>query len=311
MKVYGISIVRNEADIIRTNVLYHLSLGIDRLLIVDNGSSDGTDQILRQLGQDRRVRWSRDDGPYYQSQITSELAREALRDGADWVVPTDADEFWYPTGESFRRVLNDSRAGALGTQVMTFIQRRSQEESAPDALLHMTRRTAAPPAWPPKRGQSMEESQQIESQHISFVEKTYPPKWIGRPTEAIVIQAGNHRMDGVDGPKEITDKILCLHAPLRSRAVLEARIGWASRLDEAGFGPKQSRHMRRWAKLEDGSAIELEWAANSYEDDSLDVYGKRHPVTFDPRLRDAVAPFVPQPLWKKLSHPLERLTRRL
>jgi glycosyltransferase involved in cell wall biosynthesis len=296
MKVFGISLVRNEVDIIRTNILYHLALGIDQFLIVDNGSSDGTDQVLKQLGRDRRVRWSRDDGPYYQSQITSDLAREALHGGADWVVPIDADEFWYPPRGDFRRVLEASRAGALGAQVINFIQRRSQEESTPGALLHMTRRSAAPPAWPPKRGQSLVESQQIEAQQISFVEKTYPPKWIGRPTEAIVIKAGNHRIDGADGPNEITDELICLHAPLRSRAVLEARIGWASRLDEAGFSPRQSRHMRRWAKLKDDSAIELEWAANSYEDDSLDVYGKQHPVTFDPRLRDAVAPFVAQPL---------------
>jgi hypothetical protein len=36
-------------------------------------------------------------------------------------------------------------------------------------------------------------------------------------------------------------------------------------------------------------------AANSYQDDNLDVYGERHPVVFDPRLRGAVAPFVAQP----------------
>ena len=78
MKVFGISIVRNEVDIIGLNILHHLSLGLDEMLIVDNGSSDGTDRVLqRQLGIDGRIKWSRNDGPYKQPEIFTELAREA------------------------------------------------------------------------------------------------------------------------------------------------------------------------------------------------------------------------------------------
>src|SRR5918993_1294352 len=81
MRVYGLLVARNEVDIIRTNVLYHLSLGLDRLLVVDNGSSDGTDRVLRELGKDPRVRWTRDEGLFYHGQIATELAREAFREG--------------------------------------------------------------------------------------------------------------------------------------------------------------------------------------------------------------------------------------
>lgn len=38
--------------------------------------------------------------------------------------------------------------------------------------------------------------------------------------------------------------------------------------------------------------MEQEWAANSYKEGYLDVYGEKHKVTFDSRLRDAVAPQV-------------------
>src|SRR3712207_6180913 len=94
MKIFGISMVRNEVDIIRLSVLHHLSLGLHRLLIVDNGSTDGTDEELKRLEQDKRVSWTRDTSQYRQSEILTELAREAHRLGADWVVPFDADEFW-------------------------------------------------------------------------------------------------------------------------------------------------------------------------------------------------------------------------
>jgi hypothetical protein len=63
------------------------------------------------------------------------------------------------------------------------------------------------------------------------------------------------------------------------------------------------------AKFEGESDFEREWEANNYQGDHLDVYGQRHRVVFDPRLRDAVAPFIPHPFWKKLYWRLERLSR--
>jgi len=292
MLVYGISMMRNEVDIVYTNVLYHLALGIDRFLIVDNGSTDGTTQMLMRLGQrDPRVRWIRDDGPYKQREIITALAREAHADGADWVVQIDADEFWYAAGRGFRSVLEESAAGVLRAEVENFVQRRDQRESSPAALLHMTRR-AASPVSPPGRAQDL-----VEAQKIGFVEKTYPRKCISRPTAQIEIEAGNHKVSGADGRRERTAELFCFHAPIRSRASLEERVRTATRPAEAGRKLGQGRY-RRMLEGFDDEAIDLEWAANSYEDDHLDVYGKLHPVVFDPRLLDAVTPFIYRPFWK-------------
>jgi len=272
------------------------------MFVVDNGSSDGTDQVLQQLSsQNPRVRWTRDEGPYRQGEIMTELARQAYRGGADWIVQIDADEFWHAPGRNMRSMLAQSEAGLLRAEVVNFIQRRSQKESSPDALLYMTKR-AASPVGPPGHAQDL-----VEARQIAFVEKVYPRKCISRPTAEIEIETGNHKVTGVNGPNKRTDEIFCFHAPIRSRAALEERIRTARRPAEAGRKPGQGRY-RRWLGELDGEAvIEQEWAANSYQGDFLDVYGKRHPVTFDPRLRDAVAPFIPQPFWKKFSRPLERL----
>lgn len=282
MRIFGISMVRNNVDTMRLNILHHLSLGIDKLLIVDNGSSDGTDRILRELSKDSRVEWRRDNGPYRQSQITTELAREAFRNGADWVVPIDADEFWYAENKNFRQILSRSSAPMVQVQVVNFVQRRKQKNSSPEALRYMTRRVASA-IGPSKLCREL-----VESQQIAFIEMAYPPKWISRPSEMIEIAAGNHRVLGIEGSSEATDEIVCLHAPLRSRTELEAKAISASRLDGGGFKPRQAWHMRRWQRLLEESSLEREWAANSYQDDCLDVYREKHKVIFDPRLRDAV-----------------------
>jgi Glycosyl transferase family 2 len=299
--IHSISMVRNEADIVGLNIRYHLSLGIDRMIIVDNGSTDGTDRILKELSdRDPRIRWSRDDGPFLPSRVMTGLAREALREGADWIVPIDADEFWYAPKGNFRKVLEEAKASVLVAQVVNFVQRREQDESSPDALLHMTRR-APSPIGPPGHGQGL-----VESRRIGFVEKMYPPKCLSRPTEDIEIETGHHKVYGVDGPRVETGEVLCLHAPIRSRAALKERVESASRAAAAGRKPGQGRNRRRLAKLDGENEVEQEWQANSYQDDNLDVYGERHPVVFDPRLRGAVAPFVAQPLWRRLYRRLWR-----
>ncbi len=291
--------VRNEADIIRPSVLYHLSLGLDQITVVDNGSTDGTDRELEQLRrEDSRVRWSRDHGPFLPSRVMTALARQAFREGADWVVPFDADEFWHVPRGTLRERLGRSEAGVLVAEVVTFVQRRSVRESSPEALLYMTKRVASP-VGPPGYGQGL-----VESHEIAFVEKMYAPKCLSRPTAEIVIETGNHKVYDAAGPKAMDTEAVCFHAPIRSRAALEERIRSAGRAAEAGRKPGQGRNRRRLAKLKGKSAVKREWAANSHRRGILDVYGQRHSVVPDSRLRDAVAPFISPSSWEKLNWPL-------
>ena len=179
-------------------------------------------------------------------------------------------------------------------RVVNFIQRREQLRSGAGSLLYMTRR-AEPPVGPYDYAQGL-----VESGEIAFVEKGYPMKCLARASEEIYIETGHHRIDGAGGAIRRTDELLCLHAPIRSRDALAERIKSAARAAEAGRKSGQGRDRRRLAGLNNEAAIEREWAANSYEGDHLDVNGGRHPVVFDPRLRNAVAPLLRQTFWKRV-----------
>jgi len=284
VKIFGFCMVRDEADIVGITVLHHLSAGVDHILLVDNGSSDRTPEILNALGRDPRVTWWRDDSPWHQGEMLTELAREALRRGADWVVPFDADEFWVAQRADLRRSLAGTDAHALRVPVLNFIQARDRGHSVGlKALMTMTRR-ADPPVGPWERCHEL-----VEANRIAFVEMMYPPKFVSRPTPEIEIAPGNHGVEGVAGPVQETEDLCCLHAPLRSLAALRAKAANGRRHDEVGWPPGMGWHARRFARLERDGLLEPEWNANSYEGDTLDVYGEAHPVVFDPALRDAVA----------------------
>lgn len=93
--------VRNEADILPATLAHIFTQGFDRALVVDNLSTDSTVATVRQLARDFPILLGFDSEPaYYQSVKMTALARWASRHGAGWVVPTDADEFWF--AESMR-----------------------------------------------------------------------------------------------------------------------------------------------------------------------------------------------------------------
>jgi len=95
MRLFGVAMVRDEADVIEAFVRHNLSV-LDGLTIGDHGSLDGTSEILAKLqdeGLALRVVQIRDSA-FFQSRRVTELARETLSsDKAEFVFALDADEF--------------------------------------------------------------------------------------------------------------------------------------------------------------------------------------------------------------------------
>jgi glycosyltransferase involved in cell wall biosynthesis len=286
--IFGVMMVRNERDILPVSLRYHLESGIDQILVADNGSTDGTAEILEEFAATKRVHVFARPGPFHQADTTTELAREAFLRGARWVLPIDADEFWHVPAGRLHDVLDDSsRTGALEVQVVNFVQRREQEFLDVRSLLTMTRRAPAPV------GAAGEAADLVESGRIGFVEIQYPPKYVSRACIALQIGQGNHEVSGTDGPVRKSDAIVCLHAPLRARDALAiGKVEQGRRVEEVNHYLRQAWHVRRWRRLADEGAIDAEWAANSYRDDCLDVSGERHRLSIDTTLRDVVAPWI-------------------
>lgn len=289
MNLFAISTVRNEADIIDLNVRYHLRQGVDRFLIIDNGSTDGTTQRLARLARDPRVRWSRDAGDWHQAEAQTELARAAARAGADWVMSVDADEFWAPSGaaSSLKEALAACQGEAAEVEIVNFVQDRRQRELRPGLLLSMVYRVATP------IGPAQDCERLVESREIAFVEMQYPPKMIARAHESLSFSSGAHTIPGLP-PDAVrrSDRIVCLHAPLRARQILESKAEQGHRCEIAGRPPGEAWHVRRWFRLSgQAGQMDSEWNANSQMGGMLSLDGRDRALVRDLRLREAVRPF--------------------
>lgn len=196
--IWAIAMVKNEADILAAVIDHLFRQGVDRMLVVDNGSTDGTLDLVRALATQHPIDIGTDDEVgYFQSHKMSVLAAHARRAGADWVIPFDADEFWFAEGMTVAERLR----AATGTRVEAQIRNlfptpahpRITDLDAPlrlDMRPHLLRKVAA---------------------------RTHPLLWIGM---------GNHtalRPGMSDGGLHI------LHAPWRSEEQLMRKLRQGAR----------------------------------------------------------------------------------
>ena len=286
--IAGVSIVRNEADILELAIRHHLRMGMGLLLIADNDSDDGTRDVLRACAaRDPRVHWTRDgSGTFDQAKTVTGLAREAFGRGARWIVPFDADEFWHAPGGLERALAGREDAG-LEVGVVNYVQRREQQQRSVEGLLQVDRRIAqpvGPPGYPDL----------VEAESISYVELAYPPKWVSRASAQLSIGPGNHTIEGVEGATASSARIRCLHVPFRARAVLDQKARHGERLAEAGHPPLHGWHVRRIARLAAENRLEREWELNSHLAGVLKAPdGRRVPLVRDTTLRELLAPLLP------------------
>ncbi len=103
--IAAVATVLNEADIIGLSIAHLLANGVDRIYVAHGPSTDATLPILESFPE---VVVIDDPAPYhFQPKQINDLAFLAHTEGADWILPFDADEFWYATD-------GDTIAGALG-----------------------------------------------------------------------------------------------------------------------------------------------------------------------------------------------------
>lgn len=121
MRIVGVAMVRNEADIVESFVRHNLTQ-VDALTVIDHGSVDGTGEILAALvAEGLPLTVERDTSlAQRQPEVLTRAARAAFAADADIVVPLDADEFLrVSTRPAFERLMGglpDDADGLLAWQ---------------------------------------------------------------------------------------------------------------------------------------------------------------------------------------------------
>lgn len=272
MKVCMTLLVRDEEEIIRENIEYHLSRGVDFIIATDNLSRDRTPDILKSYERKGCLRYILESSDDYSQDlwVTRMSCMASVDYHADWVIHLDADEFWWPYEGGIKSVLN-----------------RCPDDV--DGLIINRVNFLTPSDYDPTR--SMFDQMTLrQSTSTNPLGNPLLPKICHRGNPDVIVTQGNHNFEIV-GQKtnqlESTEAAI-FHFPLRSFQSLENKIALG------GAAYERNTRLRPWV----GDAwrelykIYLKGELNLYYQDQvidraqMDLLRKNGKAISDVRLRD-------------------------
>jgi Glycosyl transferase family 2 len=266
-------LARDEADVIDAQIAFHLNAGVDFVVATDNRSQDGTTEILESYAEAGCLRLihERREGLRQGEWVTRMARLAATEHGADWVINSDADEFWWPRGSSLKDVFAavPTRYGVVQSFWRSFVPRPD------DGAFFAERMTAR------------------LSQHAPINDPTSfyrPVKKVAHRADAnVVVGRGNHGLVGSAlAPLPSWHPVEVLHFPLRSRAQWMRKVelqgeAFTKHIERAGTG----YHLKGYDALQSGR-IEQHLASLVVDDDRVTQGLADGTVVIDTRPRDAL-----------------------
>jgi hypothetical protein len=263
-------LVRDNADIVAANMDFHLAMGVDHIVVTDNGSEDETRDIVHayvRRGVATLIDEPADD--FDQSAWVTRMARRAANElSAGWVINSDVDEFWWPLEGDLKSVFSavPHRYGMISAARTNFL--------------------------PMRRHPSVFWREMVWRYVVSHNGLGEPllAKIAHRAAADVAVAEGNHAATAAGlGPPDPAERIVIFHFPYRSAAQYAAKIAKGGEAVESNkkVGPGIFHVWRRHAELQRMGRLDEWYQRLPHGDDpQRDELMARGEVVHDTRLKE-------------------------
>jgi glycosyl transferase family 2 len=267
-------LARDEADVVDAHLAFHLNAGVDFVVATDNGSEDGTTEILERYERAGRLHLIREPGDdMRQSEWVTRMARFAVTElGADWVINSDADEFWWPRSGSLKDVLEavPDRFGVVRGAWRHFLPRPDDGDPFFERMIARLR----VPAFPGDKATIYHAHQKVAH----------------RGRADVVVAEGNHDADAAGRLAALRGwyPLEVLHFSFRSRTQFEQKVAWAFVAWERNPNVGASLHQKLAYDAYRAGTLDEYYRAFLVDDEALERGLREGKLGVDTRLRDAL-----------------------
>ena len=248
-------LVRNEDDIIRENIEYHIKHGVDFIIATDNGSIDKTREILEEY-EKKGCLFLIDEPLQDNSQAgwVNKMGEIALNKyKADYIIHCDADEFWFAKSGNLKKEISQSKKDVLIVNVKNvLLNNKNGEECFPSDALYLVIN--------PLTTENLQEDSKNENLYIF----NYPSKLFSKTSKGYqYVTKGNHALayKNANIKKGNSEDVIIYHFPVRNKERFINKVINSGSATESNkdLHPSLSWHIRRWYEAYKNGTINIEY----------------------------------------------------
>jgi len=265
-------LIKDEHDIVEDNIRFHAANGVDQFIVTDNGSTDGTREILERLTKEFSVHVIDEPSTdFLQAKWTTQmvqLAREKF--SLDWVMCSDADEFWCPKEyNNYKTIFSSKIDSVINFNRLNMLMPISAKDTDYD-YADTTLKVINPVVFDKKS------KVVLTHDKLSMSLEKLGNKVAVNPYGLVRVKAGNHNAKHINRfNRYLSDDMTVYHYPFRSYARFQRQVeniilninGGKAELGQASY---------RWKELYEKGQLDEEYERlilNAEDERVLRKYG--------------------------------------